>query len=150
MKLTNASYLCSWPLPGVCFPNFACCPREQDLTFFLECLVGIIPHCTFWKDCGEARRKLLACCYLSLRKCFSEKLLERRWILKPENWGLNSSPTAPWLCEMGPSRTLQLVKNRIFANPHYQIFQSSKPELRWVRILFGCLYLFAWLQASLR
>lgn len=124
IKLTNASYLCSLLLWGsLCLLSWW---ARLDMSY-LECPICIIPHSTLGKNSGEACRKL-SLWYLSLGKCFSKKLLERQWILKPASCGWIPSPipnpTLQLPCKLGSPGWSFAAADKVFANHHYQTFLS--------------------------
>lgn len=105
ISLTKVSYLCSWLFRGSLLPKLCLLSWLAGLGILGERLVYIIPHSTLWKIRGEACRNPWVC-GLSLGKCFSQELLERQEIQRPDTCGLNPSPIALQLCESSPPSTI--------------------------------------------
>lgn len=101
--------------------TFLVCRTWLFFFFFLEYLVCIISHSTVWKNCGEACRKPWVC-YLSLRKWFFKKLLEKVDLEARQLW-LDSQAHHSLAAWTGSSLSypLQLLRNKVFANHYHPI-----------------------------
>lgn len=107
-----------------------------DFFFFLEYLVCIISHSAVWKNCGEACRKPWVC-YLSPRKWFFKKLLERVDLKARQLWLDSQAPH--WLCALGPlspilcscweRNVLQTIMTKLSVP---QIGVGSSSDFTWV------------------
>ena len=141
-QLTNASYLCGWPLQGSVFPELCSLFWWTGLGFFfpppLEYVVHILSHSAVWKNWGEPARDLV--CSLSLCHFYSSRSFQRggsSWSQAAVvgSWPSSLSGCVDWgFSVLSP---LQLLKNKVFANHHPPHFHSPKSDLGRVGILFG-------------